>query len=232
VSNPAAKVKLPRKVKYRANFYTKGELNDLCKALTGTKLEVPVILAGWFGLSRGEVIGLRWDAICYEAETLSVTGTVTNKGSGKPAENEVYRPKEAKRESRIRSFPLSEQQIRYLKSIQQKQAENRLLAGNSYNTEYLDFVCVDKMGDRLHLDYVTASFPDTLKKLGLRSIRFHDLRHTNISLLLEKGHNMKDLQAWAGHAQLSTTADTYSHIQAKAKQKLTNSMSDILCVNC
>jgi integrase len=158
-------------------------------------------------------------------------GTVTNLGNGSPAENEVYRTK-GKTNTSIRTFPLSDNQIRYLKALRSKQAENRLLGGNSYNPDYIDFVCVDEIGNRLHLDYITKAFPKTLIKLGLRKIRFHDLRHTNITLLLESGASLKELQNWAGHSNISTTADIYAHVQSKSKEKLTETMSAILTANC
>ena len=170
---------------------------------------------------------MRWDAINLEAKTLSVLGTVTNKGSGTPAENEVYRTT-GKTKTSIRTFPLSESQVRYLKALRSRQAENRLLCGNAYNTDYADFVCVDEIGNRLRLGYITAAFPKTLTRLGLRRIRFHDLRHTNITLLLESGASLKELQDWAGHSNFSTTADIYAHVQSKAKEKLTETMSAIL----
>ena len=167
----------------------------------------------------------------YTSKTLSVLGTITNKGSGTPAENEVYRAT-GKTNSSIRSFPMSDDQVKYFTTLRQSQDENRILCGNSYNTDHLDFVCVDKLGNRLRLGYITKAFTDTLRKLGLKKIRFHDLRHTNITLLLESGASLKELQEWAGHANFSTTADTYAHVQAKAKIKLTDTMSGILSANC
>jgi len=127
---------------------------------------------------------------------------------------------------------MSDDQIRYFVALRQKQDKNRTLCGNSYNADFLDFVCVDTMGNRLRLGYITKAFTDNLRKLGLRKIRFHDLRHTNITLLLESGASLKELQDWAGHANFSTTADTYAHVQAKAKIKLTDTMSGILSANC
>jgi integrase len=231
-SNPAVKVILPRVVEFKCNPYSQAEIKSLADSVIGTRLEVPVLLASWFGMSRGEILGIKWQAISFEEKTLRVFGTVTNKGSGKPSENEVYRHHEAKRSKRLRSFPLSDKQVRYLQALKQKQIENRLLCGDSYNTEYTDFVCVDDVGDKIRLNYVTKAFSDMFSKLGLRKIRFHDLRHTNISLLLEAGIPLKELQDWAGHANLSTTADIYAHIQANTKMRLTDTMSNILSVSC
>jgi integrase len=227
--NPASKVTLPRVEKFVGSFYTQEELQRLVDEVRGSKLEVPVMLASWFGLRRGEIIGIRWDAINFEAKTLSVNGTVTNKGDGTPSENEKYRTA-GKTKSSLRSFPLSDVQINYLKAQCRLQAENRLMCGSCYNTEWADFVCVDATGKRLHLDYISKMFSKMLKRLELRPIRFHDLRHTNISILLDSGASLKELQEWAGHASFSTTADTYAHIQAQTKKRLTDTMSSLLNV--
>ena len=63
---------------------------------------------------------------------------------------------------------------------------------------------------------------------GLKRLTLHELRHTNISILLESGASMKELQEWAGHSSYSTTANIYSHIQAKTKSKLTKSLENLL----
>jgi integrase len=226
-NNPADKVILPKKEKYRGNFYTPDELRTLIDGVRDSKLEVPIMLASWFGLRRGETVGLRWSSISFEAKTLSVSGTVTNKGNGTPEEKEVYR-KTGKTKTSIRSFPLSTQIIEYLQALKRRQEENIRLAGDAYNSKWLDFVCVDETGNLIRLDYISNMFPKTLKRLGLRPIRFHDLRHTNITLLLEAGASLKEAQDWAGHANISTTADIYAHVQTQAKKRLTDSIGAII----
>ena len=229
--NPAAKVALPKVERFHGDYYSSGELKKLVDAVMGTRLETAVLLAAWFGLRRGEAAGVRWEAINFDTKTLSVLGTITNKGDLTPSENEVFRPT-GKTSTSIRSFPLSDNQVKYFRALRKTQKENRILCGDSYDTRYLDFVCVDAMGERLQLSYISRVFSNTIKKLGLRKIRFHDLRHTNITLLLESGATIKELQEWAGHANFSTTADIYAHVQSKSKVKLTDAMSNIISVNC
>ena len=229
-SNPADKLILPKKEKFRGKSFTPEELRKLADGVRGSKLEVPVILVSWFGLRRGEIVGLRWSAISFETMTLSIVGTVTNKGEGTPEEKKAYR-ETAKTDSSFRSFPISEEVAQYLQELKRQQQENRQLAGSGYNEKWLDFVCVDKIGNLINLDYITNMFPKLLNRLGLRHIRFHDLRHTNITLLLESGASLKDAQDWAGHANISTTADIYTHIQTQNKKRLTGFMGSILSGN-
>ena len=229
-SNPADKLVLPKVEKFRGKAYTPDELRKLSDGVKGSTLEVPVVLVSWFGLRRGEVVGLRWSAINFETMTLSVIGTVTDKGSGTPEDRKVYR-NTCKTDSSIRSFPLSEDIAGYLQGLKLQQQENRRLAGSGYNQKWLDFVCVDEIGNLINLDYISSAFPKLVERLGLRRIRFHDLRHTNITLLIESGATLKDAQDWAGHATLSTTADIYLHVQTQNKKRLTGFMSGILSEN-
>ena len=73
---------------------------------------------------------------------------------------------------------------------------------------------------------------DLLKKNELREIRFHDLRHTCASLLLNKGKTngvtLKDIQVWLGHSDFSTTANTYSHLDANSKVSSLNTLAGVV----
>ena len=229
-SNPADKLTLPKVEKFRGTAYTPEELRRLVDGAKGTKLEVPIILASWFGLRRGEVVGLRWSAINFETNTLSVVATITDKGDRASENRSVYRTT-GKTKSSLRSFPISKDIARYLLELKRRQKDNKRLARESYNEKWLDFVCVNEVGDLINLDYISGAFPKLLKNLGLRHIRFHDLRHTNITLLLESGATLKEAQDWAGHANISTTADIYTHITTRSKERLVGFMGDILSEN-
>jgi len=217
--NPASRVTLPKKKRFYADFYTAEEMRLLLETVKGHKIEIPVYLACWFGLRRGEALGLRWKDIDFEEMTLSVRGVLTDKGEKSHSENLKYRD-EAKTASSIRTFPLPAEAANYLKRLKEKQAENRLLAGSFYSLAWADFVCVDDIGQILSPAYVSEAFAKFLKANGLRKVRFHDLRDSNASLLLAKGVDMKRIQSWMGHAHFSTTADIYAHLRKDAKQGL------------
>lgn len=91
------------------------------------------------------------------------------------------------------------------------------MCGKCYNTEYLEYIYVDEMGDLLRPNYVTDTFKRVLEKNGLRPIRFHDLRHSCASLLLANGVPMKQIQEWLGHSDFSTTANIYAHLDHSSK---------------
>ena len=101
---------------------------------------------------------------------------------------------------------------------------NRILCGRSYCTDYLGYVLVDAMGNRLKLSYISTAFPALLKRNGLRPIRFHDLRHSSASLLLASHVPLKQIQEWLGHSDFSTTANIYAHLDAQSKTSTADAM--------
>ena len=104
----------------------------------------------------------------------------------------------------------------FLLELREKQEENKKLCGNSYNKDWLEYICVDDCGNLIRPDYVTETFLKLLKKRKLKQIRFHDLRHTCASILLKNGANMKEIQAWLGHSTYNTTADIYAHLDTSS----------------
>lgn len=226
-TNPADRVELPKKQKHIANYYTQDELNTLLKNSKGHLLETVIRLAVWFGLRRGEIIGMRWSSVDFDNKTISVTGTIKDRG-GKGAEvGKLYFEPTAKNSSSLRSFPLSDSMITYLKRVKDSQDKRRNTI-KFYNHNWDDFVCVKNNGDLITLDSVSYAFPKFCEKCGLKPLKLHELRHSNITLLLEKGASMKELQEWAGHSSYNTTANIYSHIQAKSKNRLTNTIDELL----
>lgn len=225
-SNPADLVELPKAQEHHAVFYTVDELKTVIEKAKGTQIEPVVKLAAWFGLRRGEIIGLRWSSIDFDAKVLSITGVVKDKGeSGSKIQN-MYYSATAKTKSSLRSFPLNDEMVSYLKNLKAQQDLRR--ARKYYNHAWDDFVCVRENGNLIPLEYVSRAFPKLCKDCGLRELKLHELRHTNISLLLSEGASMKEVQEWAGHSNYSVTANTYAHIQAKSKSRLTDSISSLL----
>ena len=213
--NPADKVERPRKDRFTASFYDGNEVNRLFQAARGTPLELPVMLAAFYGLRRSEVVGLKWDTIDFENKTIAIRHTVTACAEkGRRIEVAADTTKTA---SSRRTLPLVPAFQTKLAALKEQQEKNRILCGRSYCTDYLGYVLVDAMGNRLKLSYISTAFPVLLKRNGLRPIRFHDLRHSCASLLLKNGVPMKQIQEWLGHSDFSTTANIYAHLDAGSK---------------
>ena len=214
-SNPADKVERPKQDKFYGNFYDRDELNKLFEAVAGTKLELPVLLGAFYGLRRSEIVGLKWSAIDFEQNTITISHTVTSCNlDGKCV---IVAKDTTKTKSSRRTLPLLPYFHEKLLAVKAQQERNQKLCGRSYNREFLEYICVDDIGDRFKPNYITSQFPKLLERNGFRKIRFHDLRHSCASLLLASGVPMKHIQEWLGHSDFSTTANIYAHLDYSSK---------------
>ena len=214
-SNPAVNVERPRKEKFIGSFYDKKEINTLFDIIQGHPLEVAIKLAAFYGLRREEIIGLKWTAIDFENNTLTIQHTVTECNlDGKHIE---VASDTAKTDSSLRTMPLVTNFREMLLAKKEKQEHYRKLCGRSYCKEYLDYIFVNEMGERWKPRYLSDGFKRILEQNGLRRIRFHDMRHTCASLLLANNVPMKKIQEWLGHSDFSTTANIYAHLDFQSK---------------
>ena len=215
VQNVADKVDRPKKNSFQPVFLSAEEMQKMFEALRGTKLELPVLVAAFYGLRRSEALGLKWDAIDFERGTISVIRTVTTITlDGKQTEIEQQ---SAKTKSSLRTLPLIGSFREYFLQVKEAQELNKQVCGNCYNHEYDGFVFVDELGERMRANYLTSAFPKFLEDHGLRRMRFHDLRHSCASLLLANGVPLKHIQEWLGHSDFTTTANIYAHLDYKSK---------------
>lgn len=174
-TNPADKVERPKKNEFKGSYYSADEIHALTEIAEGTKLEIPVLLASFYGLRRSEVLGLKWDAIDFEANTLEIKHIVTQASiDGKKV---LVQADRAKTKSSLRTLPLVPPIRDRLLMLKGQQDTYRRLCGKSYNRDYLGYLCVDEIGNIIRPNYVSEQFPKLLEKNGLRPIRFHDLRH-------------------------------------------------------
>lgn len=217
--NPIEEVDKPEKNQFVGKFYNSSELSEVIRLTKNTKLELPVIFGGFYGLRRSEIVGLRWSAIDFDNNVFYVNHTVTTPNiDGKKT---IVAKDRAKTKSSLRALPLNEDLKDRLLEIKKQQEMYQKKFKRSYDRKWLDYVMVDELGGLILPDYITPAWKRLLEKNNMRVIRFHDLRHTCASLLLNKGKHdgitLKDIQVWLGHSDFSTTANTYSHLDATSK---------------
>ena len=215
IQNVADKVDRPRKNSFQPVFLSADEMQKMFEALRGTKLELPVLVAAFYGLRRGEVVGLKWDAIDFERDTITIRHTLTTVAlDGKRI---TVAEDRTKNKSSMRTLPLVPFVKERLLELKAEQEENRRLCGRSYVKDYTGYVCINEIGDIIKPNYVSCGFPKLLEEHGLRRVRYHDLRHSCASLLLANGVPMKQIQEWLGHSDFSTTANIYAHLDYSSK---------------
>lgn len=224
--NPADKVERPKKQRYIADYYRQEELERLLEASKDHPYSLLIQMTAFYGLRRSEALGLKWDAIDFERDTITIKHIVTNaKIDGKC---EIVCADRAKTKSSLRSLPLVSNIREKLLALREQQKEDRRVCGNCYSKKYDGYVFVDAMGNIFNPRSVTANFSKLLEQNGLRHIRFHDLRHSCASLLLANDEPLKQIQEWLGHSDIGTTANIYSHLDYKSKITSANVMDNIL----
>ena len=225
-ANPFDRVGRPKKNKFHGENYTQEELLTLLHLARGDVIYPAILLAGAMGLRRSEALGVRWSRIDWEKRTVLLdTKIVEYRENGK---KKVEPVEEMKNKSSRRTLPLPDPVVEMLQVQKEHREVYRKLFQGSYCTQYLDFVCVNQLGELLRPSYVTDHFRELLEKYGLRHIRFHDLRHTFASLLINQDVPLINVSNFLGHSDLSTTANIYAHLDKASKQASAAVISDIL----
>jgi integrase len=199
--NIADAVKAPQAHKIEVTPLTPAEVKVLLSAASGDRLETLYITAIHTGLRRSELLGLKWTDIDLDARTLSVQRSLDRDGTFNPP----------KRNKSRRSVKLTAQAAEALKGHRARQNEERLQLGSLW--EDWGLVFPNRSGKPMNADYLYhRGFRPLLERAELSGFTFHSLRHTCATLLLSKNVNPKIVSEMLGHATISQTMDTYSHV--------------------
>lgn len=161
------------------------------------------VLAIMTGLRKGEILGLKWADIDFDNRVIQVNRTLTWIGG-----NPVFQEPKTDRSRRTVALPV--QAIQALRAHRANQAHERLLMGASYEDSDLVFARPD--GRPVYTRTFDDAWYRALQRADVPRIRFHDLRHTHASLLLQQGVHPKIVSERLGHSTVSITLDTYSHV--------------------
>ena len=226
--NYADKAHRPKKEDFVSNYYNRDELQLLFGAVKGLKVEFGILMAGYYGLRRGEIIGLKWSNVDFEYRTITIKHTVTTCSiDGKFTQVAKDR---AKTKKSIRSLPLIPPIYDLLVRMKKQETMDKEFFGSDYVTKYDDYIYKEKNGELIKPDYVSNNFKLQVSKIPeLQTIRFHDLRHSCAALLRHEGVPMEDIQKWLGHSQITTTESIYAHFDNErhkgSAQKILNAFS-------
>jgi len=116
-----------------------------------------------------------------------------------------------------RQIKLGQMMLEQLSAHRKRQELAKAFIGNRWQEN--DLVFPTTIGTPLDHKRVTKEFKELLQKAGLPDMRFHDLRHTSISILLEMGTPLNTVQRRAGHSKASVTADVYGHAMAGSQNE-------------
>lgn len=214
-TNIAENIEFPKAEKYTgADVYDEKEVSILLDGArkAGEPICAAITLAVCYGLRRSEAVGLRWKDIDFDANTLTISNTVTQNGK---LRIEAEDTKTSKSHRTIALIPAT---VSYFEDLKKRQANAGL---------ELDKVCAWQNGSAVRPDYIYKKSKDVMKKAGLKEIRFHDLRHTAASLLA-RHVSPKQLQEFLGHENISTTFGIYTHVLDEQRVATSNEMSKII----
>lgn len=220
---------LPKIQVYKTNILTAEEVKKLLTEAKHEKLYPIVIVAVHCGLRRGECMALKWQNIDFDAAEVHIEGSLCKvmkeiKIDGQMSyEYKILSPKTAKSK---RTIPLLPAAIEALKIQKRRQDEEKNLYANIYDDQDLVFARYD--GSCLNQRSFLNEYKCLLKKYGIREVRFHDLRHTFASLLLEAGESPKIIQELLGHSTITTTMDIYAHVTKKSKVNAIEKFSQLV----
>lgn len=185
------------------------QARTLLKRTHEDRLHALYVLAIYLGLRRGEVLGLRWSNLELTDGVLEVTHTLQRVGG----ELRFQPPKT--RTSR-RTLPLPAPCIEALKAHRAAQAKERLEAGEKWQDN--DMVFATRIGTPIEPDNLSRSWYVVRTVLGEPPPRFHDMRHTCVSLLLAEGAPPHVVQQIVGHSAIDVTMNIYAHASLEEKR--------------
>ena len=201
--NPCEGVVLPKLKRYRAKVYDVKMIHNLLEVAKGTDMYLPILLCVTAGLRRGELLALRWDNIDFKNSMLQVRSNMVRG-------EEDFIIKSPKTEAGVRDIRLGSEVMAVLKEERAKYLSD--LFSYQGHFQNLNFVIRQKDGSPIRPDSMSQKWRRFLEDNRLPSIRFHDLRHSNATALIQAGVNPRVVQQRLGHSDVNITLNTYTHV--------------------
>lgn len=217
--NPCDFVELPKKKDdFESKACDRAQAKNIISASEGHVLEIPILLAITLGLRRSEICGLTWDNIDFKEGTLTVEKTMYVK-------NGEYIFKEPKTASSKRTISVPNGTLQRLKTFKRNQSL-KMLKGGLHNPDNL--ICFNKRNNPVTPSYLSKTFAKFIEDNGFEHMRFHDLRHTNVSLMLLDKTDAKIISTRIGHASIKTTMDIYGHVLQESDVEVSKNLDSVL----
>ena len=220
--NPAAQVPMPKRTNNkdeRQVFLTAEDAQKMLDAFRDEEIGPIVFVTLYYGLRKSEALGLRWQAVDFEANTITVNHTVVG-GSRIVAKDST------KSYCSRRTYQLLPDVKDLLLKLREQQKDYRQRLGSGYHEN--DYIFKNPNGVPYRPDSLTRSFKRALARHGFPQMRYHDLRHSTASILVDKGWDINDIKEWLGHADISTTSNIYAHISHRRKVSLAQDLDKTL----
>jgi integrase len=220
--NPAAQVPMPKRTNNkdeRQVFLTAEDAQKMLDAFRNEEIGPIVFVTLYYGLRKSEALGLRWQAVDFDNDTITINHTVVG-GSRIVAKDST------KSYCSRRTYQLLPDVKDLLLKLREQQKDYRQRLGSGYHEN--DYIFKNPNGVPYRPDSLTRSFKRALARHGFPQMRYHDLRHSTASILVDKGWDINDIKEWLGHADISTTSNIYAHISHRRKVSLAQDLDKTL----
>ena len=189
-------------------------------------------LAAYSGMRRGELLGLRWKDVKFHLGSASVQQQLGYGDDEDDVDDDATEVDAApvlvavKSKAGRRSISLDDLTLAALQNHRAAQELERRAAGHRYRDH--DLVFCRPHGTAHEPSTISRQFERRARRRGLKRIRFHDLRHTHATLLLEAGVDITVVSRRLGHANVQITAERYAHVTAKLQYDAAARFSTLL----
>lgn len=219
--NPAKDIKNLKEEHKEVEVYTNDEVMTLFEALDHDKPHYRILfkLAVTTGMRKGELLALKWDNVDLEEGTIHVKETVSHL-------NKQFIFKEPKTKNSVRTISLPQFMIDELKQYHLHCKKTRFKMGELYkNPHNLLFHTIN--GNPITSSNISQKWKALTEQAGLKYIKFHALRHTSATILINQGLPAKIISSRLGHANVMTTLNIYAHALREADETAAQKIDDI-----
>jgi integrase len=220
VRNPTDAVTRPRYRRKEMNTLTDDQARSFLSAALATRYDSLFFLALHTGMRESELLGLKWADLDWNTRHLQVKRQIQRIPGGGLS----FAP--PKTEAGRRVIDLSHGAIKKLRTQIERVNLNRQIAGDKWQEN--DLIFPTRIGTTMHPTSMYKDFKALLKQASLPNIRFHDLRHTTATIMLQQGVHPKIVQERLGHADISMTLNTYSHVLPSMQEEAAEKLDEIL----
>lgn len=203
-TNPAQGASVPRYTHAEMQILDESQVTHFLVAAQNSRHMALYQLAVVTGMRQGELFGLKWADLKWSKGVLHVKRQVQS------IPKQGWKFVEPKTKAGRRTITLGNGTLQSLREHQTQQQIAKALAGERWQ-EY-DLIFPSSVGTPLNTSNLRVDFLQTLEAAGIEKLRFHDLRHTAASLMLNHGVPVIVVSKILGHAKVSTTLDTYGHL--------------------
>jgi len=220
VKNPTHGAILPRYTPPEMKVLDEAQVNQFLMAARGSPYEALYYLAIVTGMRMGEIYGLTWDDLHWHTGELNVHRQIQEKKGGGWG---FYEPKTR---FGTRIVKLGEGTLNVLRNHKVRQELEMAFAGDKWQHNNLIFPSVS--GTPLNKSNMRKDFNRVLEAANIPHIRFHDLRHTAASLMLNHKTPILVASRRLGHSKPSVTLDIYSHLFQDSQNEVANLLDELV----